>query len=241
VNGTVIGETVRRHVTSIPYVAYVVLLAIIGTGVSTFDRPGAVWPSFVALLAIIVGCGPIGPEFSSGTLQLILVKPVTRATYLLSRVAGVVLVVWLATIVPAFFELAGRLFWGEGAVPWLAILAALVSSGADTILTVSLLVLLGSITRAYFNVAIYIVTMIGLSMTIAILGVVRASNNAIGRFLNEHIAIERAISVIERNLFPDLPARLDPEWLLMVLSNAAIALVLACFAFRRREVPYGAD
>ena len=37
---------------------------------------------------LITGCGPIGPEFSSGTLQLILVKPINRATYLLSRVAG---------------------------------------------------------------------------------------------------------------------------------------------------------
>jgi hypothetical protein len=26
-----------------------------------------------------------------------------------------------------------------------------------------------------------------------------------------------------------------------VLANAAVALVLACLAFRKREVPYGAD
>ena len=29
--------------------------------------------------------------------------------------------------------------------------------------------------------------------------------------------------------------------MLMVLANAAVALVLACLAFRQREVPYGAD
>ena len=240
-NRTVIAETVRRHVTSVAYGTYVALLAIIALGVSTFDRPGAVWPSLVFLLAVTAGCGPIGPEFSSGTLQLILVKPVTRAAYLLSRVVGVVAAVWMATLVAAFCELAGRTFWGEGAVPWRAILAALVSSGADTILTVSLLVLLGSITRAYFNVAIYLAVMFGLSTTSVVLGMVRASRNALGRFLNEHIAIERALEVIDRNLFPEIPPRLDPEWLLVVLSNAAVALVLACLAFRRREVPYGAD
>src|SRR6185436_20033539 len=133
----------------------------IALGVSNFNRPGAVWPWWVGLLAIVAGCGPIGPEFSSGTLQLILVKPVTRAAYLLSRVAGVVAAVWIATFVAAFFELAGRLLWGGGAVPWQAILAAFLGSCADTILTVSLLALLGSITRAYFNVAIYFVVMAG--------------------------------------------------------------------------------
>ena len=239
-NGVVIGETLRRHVTNGAYLAYVALLAIVALGSSAFDRPGAAWPSLVSLLALITGCGPIGPEFSSGTLQLILVKPVNRATYLLSRVAGVVLAVWSAAIVAAAFELAGRAIWGNG-VPAASIGIALVNVMTDTVLAVSLLTLLGSMTRAYFNIAIYMVTMIGFSMLELILGMIRQSRNAVGRFLNEHLAIERGLSAIGENLFPDLPPRLDTQWLLMVLANAAVALVLACVAFRRREVPYGAD
>lgn len=239
-NRVVIAETLRRHVTNGAYLAFVALLAIVALGSSAFDKPAAAWPSLVTLLAFITGCGPIGPEFSSGTLQLILVKPVNRATYLLSRVAGVVLAVWAAAVVAALLELAGRAIWGEG-VPAAIIGSTLLNVAADTILTVSLLTLLGSLTRAYFNIAIYFVAMIGFSMLTFVLGLIRQSRNAVGRFLNEHIAIERGLSIVDKNLFPDLPPGLDGPWVLMVLANAAVALVLACLAFRRREVPYGAD
>jgi hypothetical protein len=53
--------------------------------------------------------------------------------------------------------------------------------------------------------------------------------------------IARAIGVIEQNLYPSATAGLNWQLLLLVLSNAAVAIVLACFAFRNREVPYGAD
>jgi hypothetical protein len=99
----------------------------------------------------------------------------------------------------------------------------------------------GSLTRAYFNVAIYMVAMIGVSMASVVLAFVRQSRTAAGAFLSGHPGIERGLVVIEQNLFPDAPPGLDWRWMLMVFANAAVALVLACLAFRRREVPYGAD
>lgn len=240
-NRAVIAETVRRHVTHVGYLAFLALLIVVALVVSVFDRPAAAWPSLVTLLALIAGCGVIGPEFSSGTLQLVLVKPVNRAVYLLSRVAGVVLVVWLATIVAAVCELAGRAIWGDTGLQARAIGSALLNSATDTILAVALLALLGSVTRAYFNIAVYVVLMIGLNVSFGVFAFVRQTGSAVGRWLNEHAAIERGLQVIDRNLFPELPPRLDAAWTLMVLSNAAIALLLACLAFRRREVPYGAD
>lgn len=240
-NGVVIGETLRRHVTNGAYLAFLALLAIIALGSSAFDKPAAAWPSLVTLLALITGCGPIGPEFSSGTLQLILVKPVNRAVYLVSRVTGVVLAVWFAAIVAALFELAGRAIWGDGGIPAAMIGIALLNAMIDTILVVSLLTLLGSLTRAYFNIAIYFAGLVGFSMLAFVLGMIRQSQNAIGRFLTDYPAVERGLNVIDRNLFPEPPPRLDTQWILMVLANAAVALVLACLAFRRREVPYGAD
>lgn len=239
-SGTVIAETLRRQVTNGAFLAYVTLIAIMALAASTFDKPAAGWPMLVTVLALVTGCGPIGPEFSSGTLQLILVKPVSRATYLLSRVAGVVLAVWAAATMAALLEAAGRAIWGGGA-PAAIIGSALLNVAADAVLTVSVLTLLGSLTRAYFNIAIYFVAMIGFNMLFFVLGLVRQSRNVVGRFLNEHIAIERALNAVDHNLFPELPPRLDGQWLLMVLANAAVALVLACLAFRRREVPYGAD
>jgi ABC-type transport system involved in multi-copper enzyme maturation permease subunit len=236
----VIRETLRRHVTNPAYLGYLALLVIISLGVSVFNRPAAGWPSLITLLAVITGAGAIGPEFSSGTLQLILVKPVTRVAYLLSRVAGIVLSVWIAAATCAVFELIGRLLWTE-VVPFGLVGAGLVNACVDTILCVALLVLFGSLTRAYFNVAIYLVLNVGIAMSGVVIALLRQSRNVIGEFLRGSDAIDRALMAIDQNLFPDAPMRLNETWLVMVLSNAAVVLVLACLAFRNREVPYGAD
>jgi ABC-type transport system involved in multi-copper enzyme maturation permease subunit len=238
VSGVVFLETVRRHVTSVGYLVFLGFVAIVAFGVSRFNAPGAGWPTLIGLLAIVVGCGPIGPEFSSGTLQLILVKPVNRVVYLLSRVAGVVVGVWIAAAVAAACEMIGRLAWGEGAAPWAAMGRVLVNTGAEVVLTCALLVLLGSLTRAYFNAAIYVALQFGLAILGGILGMIRMSRGAVGQFLSQHTGIERGLAVVTNNLFPEAPSTLDRNWMLMVLSNAAAALVLAALAFRRREVPY---
>ena len=240
-NRVVVAETVRRHLTNAGYLVFLAMLVIVAFGVSVFDRPASMWPSLVTLLALVAGCGVIGPEFSSGTLQLILVKPVNRAVYLVSRVTGVVLVVWLAAAVAGLCEMAGRAVWGDTGLQVRAIGSTLLNSATDTILAVALLALLGSLTRAYFNIAIYVTVMFGFGALAVTIGLLRQSRNAVGRWLNEHASVERALQTVEGNLFPELPPSLDAGWSLMVLSNAAIALLLACLAFRRREVPYGAD
>jgi ABC-type transport system involved in multi-copper enzyme maturation permease subunit len=225
----VIQETIRRHLTHIGYVTYVAFMAIVAVGISQFGPPGAMWPTLVGLLSIITGCGPIGPEFSSGTLQLILVKPINRATYLLSRVAGVLCVIWLAALVPFACEVIGRLVSNE--VPWSAMGTMLLNTSVLAILTVSLLTLFGSLSRAYLNVALYMVLQILLSVMPTLLS-----------FNRERFApISRAIAVIAQNLYPSAAPGLDWRWLLLVVSNAGVALTLACFVFRSREVPYGAD
>jgi ABC-type transport system involved in multi-copper enzyme maturation permease subunit len=224
----VIRETLRRHLTSIAFGSYLALLTIVGLASAYASQPASMWPSLIALLSIIVGCGAIGPEFSSGTLQLILVKPLTRAHYLLARVAGVVGVVWLATLTAFFAEAVGRLI--HGGVAWDVQGTALLNSGVDALLTVSLLTLFGSLTRAYLNVAIYIGIRVGLTVLAAILNIA-----------NRFPELLRGIVVVEQNLFPSLPRGLDPQWLLLVSANAAVALVIACCVFRAREVPYGAD
>ncbi|HYO77207.1 MAG TPA: hypothetical protein VE010_12145, partial [Thermoanaerobaculia bacterium] len=140
-SGVVIAETVRRHLTNVTFVSFAIVLALIAIGVSQYGQPGSAWPGFVVLLAVVTGAGVIGPEFSSGTLQLILVKPINRAVYLLSRVAGVVLLVWSAAAIAALCEIAGRAVDGE--VPWSAIGTSLASSMGDTLLVCALLALFG--------------------------------------------------------------------------------------------------
>ena len=220
-------ETLRRHVHSIAYWAYVSFMGILGAGVSQIERPATLWPTLVTLLAIIAGARIIGPEFASGTLQLVLVKPVKRCTYLVSRVAGVVLAVWLGAVVGLTGETVGRLVTGP--VPWDALLSAFLFATIDAILVVSLLAMFGSFTRGYTNVELYIGIQIVLLMILAF---------ARGKL---PVWLATAIKFVQNNLFPDAPPAFDVDWLLLILSNAAIALVIACFAFSKREVPYGAD
>jgi ABC-type transport system involved in multi-copper enzyme maturation permease subunit len=227
-SGVVVAETVRRHVTNVGYLSYIALVAMVGLAVSRFDQPAAVWPTLITLLSVITGAAIVGPEFSSGTLQLILVKPVNRASYVISRIAGVVAAVWLATLTAFAFECAGRVVRGD--VPWRSLSISLVNVSADVVLTVSLLALLGSLTRAYFNAAIYVGLQIALSMAMGVLTMAR-----------KYPEVGRVLAVVEKNLFPEVPPRFDRDWMLLVFSNAAVAILLACIAFRNREVPYGAD
>lgn len=225
----VFEETVRRHLTSAVFWSYVAFIAIVAFGTAKFNSAAAAWPSLVALLAVITGSAPIGPEFSSGTLQLILVKPVTRSAYLLSRVAGVLAAVCIAAIVPCLAELAGRTVFAQP-LHAKVIGAMLVNVAIDSFFTIALLTFFGSFTRAYFNAGLFVGLQVALAVSMAL---VMASRKL--------PAVASVLEEISRNLFPDPPAALDRQWTLLVLSNAAVALVLACLIFRKREVPYGAD
>lgn len=225
----VYSETVRRHLTGIAFWAIVAFLAIIALGTARFDSPASAWPMLIAVLAIVLGCAPIGPEFSSGTLQLILVKPVNRSAYLLSQVAGVVTVVWLAAIVAVSAEALGRaVILDEVRARVLG--AALLNSAIQAVLIVAMLVFIGSFTRAYFNVGIYIALQMGIGLTVGLM--------ALSKKFTE---LQEILNSVLYNLYPEAPPVLDPRWTLMVLSNAAVALLLACLIFRNREVPYGGD
>lgn len=225
-NGVVIAETLRRHFTSIAFWSFMALFAMISLGTGNMDANRS-WPALTFALAIVTGAGVIGPEFSSGTLQLILVKPVNRAVYLLSRVAGVVALCIVAAI-GAVGEAAGAAI--NGRTPqWTGMGIAYLNSFADSLFIVSLLALLGSFTRAYYNVGLWF----GLQMLLLLFISIGTSKFP--------TPVLNAFRWVQNNLYPNTPSRFDRDWLLLVLSNAAIALVLACLAFRSREVPYGTD
>jgi ABC-type transport system involved in multi-copper enzyme maturation permease subunit len=199
------------------------------------------WPSLVALLAIITGSAIIGPEFSTGALQLIVSKPIRRSVYLLSRVTGVFASVVLAAFVAVAAETAARLLRGDEALPWLRLLTMFGGALATSLLVIAMLTLLGSVTRAYFNVAIYLGAEAALSTMQVVLGTVRIRGQAIGAFLEQHPAIERGLATVDDVLFASVPNELTGPWLARVVITVAVALALACAAFERREVPYGAD
>ena len=235
-NAAVFEETVRRHLTSAGFIVYTLMLALAGIFVATFNVPASIWPSLVTLLSIIAGSAIVGPEFVTGTLQLIVSKPVARSAYLLSRVAGVFASVGLAATVALGAEVMTRMLRGSE-MPWRRLFDVFAGELVVALLAIALLTLLGSVTVAYFNVAIYVVIQIGFSVTQAILGAMQLRN----AFIQEHPEISQILATIDETLFPSAPQVLTSGWVVQSLGLAAVALALACLSFRRREVPYGAD
>lgn len=241
----VIAETLRRHFAHLGYISVLLLFIIIAATTAAIGAPAQAPYEMIGLFSLIAGCQLIGPEFSSGTLQLILSKPIGRSAYLLSRVAGVVLAIWVAIVVMFGSDAIGRLISGTP-ILWRTAAAAALVSALKVLLGCSLLALFGSFSRSYVNAGIYIGGQILLSMIFGILSMmknaVRGELAVVGAFLRAHPGILKGLAAINGNLFPDGPAiPFDRNWILMIVSNASVALLLACIVFSRREVPYGAD
>jgi len=240
----VVAEALRRHFAHLGYISALLILIIMGTTMAAIGAPQTPY-EMIGLFALIAGCQLIGPEFSKGTLQLILSKPVGRSTYLVSRVVGVVLAIWVAIIIMFASDVAGRLIAGTP-IAWRSALAAALVSALKVLLVCCLLAFFGSFSRSYVNVGIYLGAQILLSMITGMLGMMKnavsGEMGAIGAFLRAHPDILRALNAITNNLFPDGPSiPFDRNWILMMVCNASAALLLACVIFSRREVPYGAD
>jgi ABC-type transport system involved in multi-copper enzyme maturation permease subunit len=240
----VIAETLRRHFAHLGYIIALLILILIVVTMSAIGAPAAPY-EMIGLFALIAGCQLIGPEFSSGTLQLILSKPINRSSYLLSRVVGVVLAIWVAIIVIFSSDVVGRLIAGTP-IAWRTALAAALASALKVLFVCSLLALLGSFSRSYVNVGIYIAAQILLPMVYGLLGLMKnavsGEMGVIGALLRAHPGVLKALATISNNLFPDAPMiPFDRNWIVMILCNASVALLLACLIFSRREVPYGAD
>jgi ABC-type transport system involved in multi-copper enzyme maturation permease subunit len=242
VNRAVFEETLRRHLFNAGYLAYITLIGTVGLIAATFNRPASMWPTLVTMMALVTGCALIGPEFSTGTLQLIVTKPVRRYVYLLSRATGVFASVCVAAMTGFAAESLGRIaFVGLDGVPWQRLGEAMSGALFVSLLSIALLTFLGSITRSYFNAAIYAGTYFFLWVVESALGLARVRGQVVGAYLEQHPGIERAIFRIDEILFAEAPQALNWQWALRVLATAAIALLLACLAFRRREVPYGSE
>jgi ABC-type transport system involved in multi-copper enzyme maturation permease subunit len=241
----VIAETLRRHFQHLGYVAALLGIVIIVATMAAVGAPAESSYEMLSLFALVAGCQLIGPEFSSGTLQLILSKPIGRSTYLISRVIGVVLAIWVAVIVIVASDAVGRLASGNPIV-WRTALSAAVVAAMKALLVCALLAFFGSFTRSYANVGIYIAAQIVLALIVGLLGILESATKpalqALAAFLRSHPGVREGMQAFSRNIFPSAPTvPFDRNWLLMIVTNAAIAVLLACVVFSRREVPYGAD
>jgi len=240
VSGVVFAETLRRHVRHGAYLTAMAVLAILAATAGSVGGNPSLWLTFVTLGTIIIGCQLIGPEFSSGTLQLVLAKPVNRSAYLLSRFAAVVVAAWILVILPMLFDVLARIFVQHQELHS-ADFAVPVNTGIENLMLCALLALFGAMTRSYLNVALYFLGEITLYALDSGLRSIARHDYAPSSFLRDHPAIEKGVVAIIRTLYPEGPPTFDWRWTVTVVSNVVVALLLACLVFRRREVPYGAD
>jgi ABC-type transport system involved in multi-copper enzyme maturation permease subunit len=245
VSFVVIAETLRRHFAHLGYIAALLILIVIVVTMAAVGAPAQAPYEMISLFTLIAGCQLIGPEFSKGTLQLILSKPVGRSTYLVSRVFGVVLAIWVAVLIMFGSDVLGRVIAGTS-ISWRTASSTLLVAALKTLLVCCLLAFLGSFSRSYSNIGIYLGAQILLSMIFGLLSTMKSAVSGemgkIGAFLRAHPSVLQTLGTIQHNLFPDDPSvPFDRNWILMMLCNASAALLLACVIFSRREVPYGAD
>ncbi|HET7711749.1 MAG TPA: ABC transporter permease [Thermoanaerobaculia bacterium] len=245
-SGVVIWETMRRHSANLVIVLFAVITAGVGALVGGLSGPARAWHTFIILFSILLGAQLIGPEFSSGTLQLILARPINRAVYLISRVLGVACVLWVCIAVTFALDAGGRLWIADRGDPqWGTLAGAAVALAIYVLHVCSTLAFFGTFTRSYYNAGLYLVLQAFIAMLISTVGSIMSGAfsdlRRLTAFFKENPSILQALRAIERNVFPSLAPDLSRDWALLVLSNSLVLLFLACVLFRRREVPYGAD
>lgn len=239
-SGVVFLETVRRHVTNVAYLIALLIFAIFACLAGGMGAASGMWTAVVNLAGVVLACQLIGPEFSSGTLQLVLAKPVNRSSYLVARYCGVLVAIAILFVVPMLFDVAARVLVHEEHFST-TMLAAPLNAAATFIVAAALFALFGSMTRSYLNVAIYFIIETVLYAAEPVLRTIENGKFAISPFFKAHPGIRAGVMKVTQNVFPQVSASFEWRWMVMVISNGAIALLLACLIFRGREVPYGAD
>jgi len=93
VNRTLLVAFLRQRFTSPMRVGLLLIVTVFPLGAAIFANNLAPLAGPASVIALILSAGAIGQDVSSGTLQLLLVRPVSRPSVLLHR--------WLASVIAA--------------------------------------------------------------------------------------------------------------------------------------------
>jgi len=92
-NATLVAAFLRQRFTSPMRVGLLLIVTVFPLGAAIFANDLAPLAGPASAIALILSAGAIGQDVSSGTLQLLLVRPVSRPSVLLHR--------WLASVIAA--------------------------------------------------------------------------------------------------------------------------------------------
>jgi hypothetical protein len=188
-----------------------------------------------AVLGLILGAGLLGQEVSSGVLQLLFARPVTRSEYVLGRWLGAAALAGGAVLLQIALGVAAMAMRGApaplGAVAGVAIEQALAAFGVVAVLALFSSVLPGAgdiLAWILMNVTGGVLQMMGGFLRSPAL--TRASEEW-GRFLTPTPALQPVF------------AGGDPSWFAIVsyLSTVTLCLAAAIAILARRELSYATD
>jgi ABC-type transport system involved in multi-copper enzyme maturation permease subunit len=234
VNRTLIVAFLRQRFTSPIRLGLIVLSTLFPLGGVAIMGSLSMLSGIAGPLALIFAAGAIGQDVSSGTLQLLLVRPVTRPGYLFNR--------WLGALIGSLgltllmFALGTLALMLRGQPPAAGeLLRMSLESTATAAGNSAIMIMLSTLAGGLGDVGLYFLSLILLQMLVAV-----------GQF--EHWAwLQRASSELQGVLSPQLSfawllQHTPVSWFALASWASSITLALAVGVARlnRRELSYAA-
>jgi len=235
VNATLITAFLRQRFTSPMRLALAVLFTLFPLAGVAISGQLSLLNGIASPLAILFAAGAIGQDVSSGTLQLLLVRPVTRPEYLVSRWLGASLAAFALTLGTVAFGALVMMLRGTPAPP-LEVLRVVLEAVTAVTGHAAVIVMLSALVGGIGDLGIYAGLNILLQMgqTAAMF----MKSPWLGRTCAELVgALGPEVS------FAGLPQNLPPTWFSVVswASSLTLALAVAIARLNRRELSYAAD
>lgn len=234
-NSALVVAFLRQRLTSplrvvlLGFSFFVTLIFVAATkGIAPLEG-AAVW------FALTLAAGAIGQEVSSGVLSLTFARPITRATYVLSRwgaAGGFAAALGLVQVAASLMVIAAR----GGPLPHGADIAALaIECVLEALTTAAVVVMLSSLVNGLGDVGLWFLTAMIASFT----GMLTDST--------KHVVLARLAHELLRTVMPSLRV----GWLfgagdsqvyalLATLSTLTASLAVAVWVVNRKELSYAA-
>ena len=234
-NPTLVRAFLLQRLTSPMRLGLLFLVTIFPLGGVAIMGSLTVLTGVAGSIAMILAAGAIGQDVSSGTLQLLLVRPVTRPSYLVSR--------WLATVLATTVILAALLALGSGAMILRGTPASpieVVRMLAEGVFTAAgqsaVLIMFSTLAGGLGDVGLWFGSMAALQML------------TLGAQFKGWTIATRLLGELNGVLTPELKLMwltqgMSPPWFAIVSYASTVTLVLAIGITRlnRREISYAAD